>query len=87
MYCLVLQTSKIFNLSYYSNTPLGWHSDNEALHGSIDEPYAILSLSMGCSRTFSIRPKNRRTDETDFMLCHGDLVSMNGLFQNMFQHR
>ena len=69
------------------NTPLGWHSDDEALHGSIDEPYAILSLSMGCSRNFCIRPTNRRTDETNFMLNHGDLVSMNGLFQKMYQHR
>ena len=74
--------------SYFGrNTPLGWHSDNERLHGSIDEPYAILSLSMGCSRTFSIRPTNRRSDETHLLMTHGDLLSMNGLFQKLYQHR
>ena len=70
-----------------SNTPLGWHSDNERLHGSIDDPYAILSLSMGSSRTFSIRPMNRRNDETHFLMSHGDLLSMNGFFQKIYQHR
>ena len=42
---------------------------------------------MGASRTFSIRSNSRRTDETHFMLSHGDLVSMNGMFQKLFQHR
>jgi alkylated DNA repair dioxygenase AlkB len=70
-----------------SNTPLGWHSDNEPLHGSIEDPYAILSLSMGTSRTFSIRPMHRRNDETHFLMNHGDLLSMNGLFQKLYQHR
>ena len=69
------------------NTPLGWHSDDERLHGSLQDPYAILSLSMGCSRTFSVRPSNRRTDETHFLLSHGDLISMNGMFQKLYQHR
>ena len=75
------------NCHLFSNTPLGWHSDDEPLHGSIHDPYAILSLSMGCSRTFSIRPKDRRSDETKFLLSHGDLIAMNGKFQKIYQHR
>ena len=54
----------------------------------MNEPFAILSLSMGCSRNFSIRPiGKRRTDESNFMLSHGDLISMNGMFQSLYQHR
>ena len=69
---------------------MGWHEDNEELHGSIDSPYAILSLSLGATRTFLIQRSvgvGGRSTIIDVPMRPGDLLSMNGLFQREFKHK
>ena len=69
------------------SSPLGWHEDNEPMHGPLHEPYAILSLSLGTTRNFDIRETRSQKFVCTVPLRHGDLVSMNGLFQSLYQHR
>ena len=72
------------------NAGLGWHEDNEMLHGPISEPYAILSLSLGATRTFLIQRSlgsSGRSEIIDIPMRAGDLLSMNGLFQQQFKHK
>jgi alkylated DNA repair dioxygenase AlkB len=76
-----------YYITNYRSSPLGWHEDNEPMHGPLHEPYAILSLSLGATRNFLIRETRSRKVVSTIPLKHGDLVSMNGLFQSLFQHR
>ena len=57
------------------------------MHGPLKEPYAILSLSLGATRDFDIRETRSQKHMLTIPLRHGELVSMNGLFQSLFQHR
>ena len=77
---------KLFNQPN-STSPLGWHEDNEPMHGPLNEPYAILSLSLGTTRNFDIRETLSKKFACTIPLRHGDLVSMNGKFQSVYQHR
>ena len=49
---------------------------------------SIISLSLGASRTFSIRSVARgsRRSPLEVELAHGDILTMEGLFQTHWQH-
>ena len=69
---------------------LGWHADNELIHGSTAEPFAILSLSLGSTRTFLIQKSVSSGDDNpiiDVPMRSGDLLVMNGLFLKEFKHK
>lgn len=62
----------------------GWHSDD-----SYDNPH-ILSLSLGCPGLFQVRPgqsTNLPKKPTSIILNNGDLITMEGEFQDHFQHK
>ena len=74
----------------FSTAGLGWHADNELIHGSVNEPFAILSLSLGATRTFLIQNSigsGGTSPIIDVPMRNGDLLSMNGLFQKQFKHK
>lgn len=65
---------------------VGWHSDNEALFQATKHPTLIVSLTLGESRPFEIRQCDTNKSNSS-MLGHGDLATMEGLFQKEFVHR
>lgn len=74
--------SVLANLYRDGRDGMGWHSDDEALHGR--EP-TIASLSLGASRRFALR--HRRTRETVRVdLEPGSLLVMSGRCQEEWVH-
>ena len=69
-----------------SSADLNWHCDNERLHGSLGNPFSILSLSLGSERTFWIQRKRGPT-LIEVPMRQGDLLVMTGLFQKEFLHK
>lgn len=68
------------------NDSMGWHSDDEKELGR--EP-VIASLSLGASRRFLLRPRNREAQPAarqELQLAHGSLLLMKGESQQRFQH-
>eukprot|EP00927_Polykrikos_kofoidii_P038540 TRINITY_DN32940_c0_g1_i1.p1 TRINITY_DN32940_c0_g1~~TRINITY_DN32940_c0_g1_i1.p1 ORF type:complete len:538 (+),score=86.95 TRINITY_DN32940_c0_g1_i1:81-1616(+) len=65
---------------------VGWHSDNEPLFEACDHDSLIISLSLGASRTFRLRPNDDPTQVTSLLLKHGDLCTMEGRCQKHFRH-
>lgn len=71
-------------LNYYRNgtDSMGWHGDNEPELGELP---VIASLSLGATRRFLFR--HRQTKQViELHLADGDLLIMNGLCQNQWQH-
>ena len=69
---------------------LYWHSDDEPLFRTVDAPTSernvlIVSVSLGSTRDFGIRQKLTGT-ETISPLCDGDILTMEGLFQENYLH-
>jgi len=62
---------------------VGWHSDDEECLGP--RP-TIASLSLGASRTFSLRDKGDKKIRLDITLTHGSLLIMSGTTQTFWQH-
>lgn len=61
------------------NTGIGFHQDNEPeLKSDI-----VVSLSLGCSETFTIKSKN---ESVDILLEHGDLLVMGSGCQQYYHH-
>lgn len=77
--------SVLLNLYRNGADYLSWHSDNEAELGT--EP-TIASLSLGASRTFSLRAKLATSQQKkyDFPLVHGSLLCMRGRTQSIWEH-
>lgn len=80
------------NLNLYDDggASVGWHSDDESLfQGKFTDIY-IISLSLGVSRVFQLRPNWPEEGERNFRnvkLCSGDLMTMEGMVQKHYQHR
>ncbi|WP_432464510.1 alpha-ketoglutarate-dependent dioxygenase AlkB family protein [Agarivorans sp. QJM3NY_33] len=74
--------SALVNLYRDGHDYMGWHSDNEAQLGL--RPI-IASLSLGASRRFVFRDKSTRS-KLQYLLGSGDLLLMNGLSQQQWQH-
>jgi len=84
---LNLQNMKICaNLNLYEGSlqSVDWHSDNEPMFGP--EP-TILSISLGGSRNFCVRPLNNLSNVLTYRLDHGDVSIMSGTLQQTHQHK
>jgi alkylated DNA repair dioxygenase AlkB len=77
--------SVLLNLYRDGADYLSWHSDNETELGT--EP-TIASLSLGASRTFSLRARmpTSQKKKYDFQLVHGSLLCMRGRTQSFWEH-
>ena len=62
---------------------VGWHADDEGIFGT--DP-TIASLSLGATRRFSLRHRNRVTPPLDIDLKGGSLLIMAGATQRYWQH-
>jgi len=73
-------------LNKYSdgNQYISYHADNEV----IKDDDVIVSVSLGATRKFLIRPKNKDSLEKTISLelQHGDLVVMDGTMQRYYKH-
>ena len=75
------------NLYETYNQDLYWHSDDEELfrQSEFQRETCIASVSFGASRKFSVR-KKYSSDDKSIELMDGDILSMEGLFQDKFDH-
>ena len=76
------------NLNRYAGDGsfIPWHRDNERLFGSPFEPKVIVSMSLGHSVLFKLRRRASEKTVTQIWLDHDDLLVMDGLTQDEFQH-
>eukprot|EP00546_Thalassionema_frauenfeldii_P004363 CAMPEP_0178912320 /NCGR_PEP_ID=MMETSP0786-20121207/10196_1 /TAXON_ID=186022 /ORGANISM="Thalassionema frauenfeldii, Strain CCMP 1798" /LENGTH=269 /DNA_ID=CAMNT_0020584887 /DNA_START=67 /DNA_END=876 /DNA_ORIENTATION=+ len=82
------------NLNYYPRGGgVGFHADDESLFDGAHQNIRIISLSLcgrtGGSRTFQIRPSNIDNgshQQHEIVLGHGDLLTMEGMFQKYYHH-
>lgn len=84
------------NLNYYpEGGGVGWHADSEPIFGSDADEKLIISLSLSSSpatgkRHFDIRRCGHSSTGCgtcySVELAHGDLVTMQGMFQTEWQH-
>lgn len=80
------------NLNLYENggMSVGWHADDEGLFQGKVGDCAIVSLSLGQTRTFELRlngPDDGKQAAERIHLESGDLMTMEGLTQKYYQHR
>ena len=74
------------NLYVDQNSKVGYHSDSEQIFQAEDFASNIISVSLGATRCFSIRCKADENLWYDVDLAHGDILTMEGLFQKFWQH-
>jgi len=80
------------NLNYYpSGGGVGWHADDEFLFDGLCRPTRIVSLTLCRSsgegaRRFQVRRKGCDSETAEIVLRHGDLMTMEGLFQRHYLH-
>ena len=75
--------SVLLNLYRDGADSMGWHSDDEPELG--DDP-VIASLSLGATRRFRLRHRERSAPSCGFDLEHGSLLVMDGATQRNWQH-
>ncbi|CAE7407662.1 ALKBH3 [Symbiodinium pilosum] len=66
---------------------VSWHCDDEPLFDATGRDALIVSLSLGATRSFCLRPKDDPFQETLLHLEDGDLCTMEGLCQKHYRHR
>ncbi|CAE7884634.1 ALKBH3 [Symbiodinium necroappetens] len=66
---------------------VSWHCDDEPLFDATGRDALIISLSLGATRSFCLRPKDDPFEETLLQLEDGDLCTMEGLCQKHYRHR
>lgn len=66
---------------------VSWHCDDEPLFDATGRDALIVSLSLGATRSFQLRPKDDPFEETLVLLEDGDLCTMEGLCQKHYRHR
>ena len=71
--------------NYYrdGNDSIGWHSDDEK---EMPKGHCISSLSLGETRTFKIKTKEKNAEYFSFPLKNNDLFVMGGRFQQHYLH-
>ena len=76
------------NINLYANQheAVGWHADDEPLFQACFQPALIVSLSLGSSRVFECR-SNQSGTISRILLQHGDILTMENMFQRDCQHR
>lgn len=78
------------NLYEDGGMSVGWHSDDEALFQGKFMDTAIISLSLGATRSFELRvnwPEDWEKPVRRLELASGDVVTMEGMTQKHYQHR
>eukprot|EP00927_Polykrikos_kofoidii_P048469 TRINITY_DN42746_c0_g2_i1.p1 TRINITY_DN42746_c0_g2~~TRINITY_DN42746_c0_g2_i1.p1 ORF type:complete len:751 (-),score=96.92 TRINITY_DN42746_c0_g2_i1:827-3079(-) len=75
------------NLYKDGSESVGWHADDEPLFRATHQDTIIVSLSLGASRTFEMRPNDQPLKVTRLPLEDGDLCTMEGLMQKHYVHR
>ena len=75
--------SVLANLYRDGSDSMGWHADNEKELG--EQPF-IVSISLGQSRRFSLKPLFMGAKRVDLMLEHGDMLTMSGDTQQYWHH-
>ena len=80
----VAYNSLLANLYQNGNDSVGWHSDNEPELGC--NP-VIASVSLGCNRRFSLKPRDRSRPPLHLDLNHGDVLIMAGATQHHWIHQ
>ena len=84
---LNIQGFNAININSYRDgwSSLGYHADKEALFQAIKQQACIVSISFGASRKFAIRIIKTGTEKV-ILLRHGDILTMEGWFQQFFEH-
>ena len=75
--------SALVNLYRDGADKVDWHSDDEQVLGLTP---VIASVSLGTSRKFRIRRKDRSLTTTDMVLNSGDVLIMRGSTQQLWEH-
>eukprot|EP00929_Paragymnodinium_shiwhaense_P071352 TRINITY_DN36285_c0_g1_i1.p1 TRINITY_DN36285_c0_g1~~TRINITY_DN36285_c0_g1_i1.p1 ORF type:complete len:900 (-),score=212.13 TRINITY_DN36285_c0_g1_i1:51-2750(-) len=75
------------NLYEDGSHSVGWHADDEKLFEATHRDALIVSLSLGATRAFELRPHDDPENVTRLMLQDGDLCTMEGLCQKHYLHR
>lgn len=76
--------SALLNLYRDGRDSVDWHSDDEPELGRRPQ---VASVSLGCSRRFELRHRQRRAGPCKLVLSHGSLLLMSGAIQHNWQHR
>ena len=73
-------------LNYYRDgqDSVGWHSDDEP---ELGQNPVIASLSLGASRDFQLKNKNKSRQRNSISLEHGSLLLMQATTQHNWQHQ
>jgi len=87
--CGLVERPNACNANYYEHggESVGWHADDEPLFASKRNDTLIISLSLGATRRFEIRPRRGRHRCTKLWLGNGDICTMEGLTQKHYLHR
>ena len=75
------------NVNHYTNekSALGFHSDGESLFQAKFRNSCIVSISFGATRRFAMRNLQCGAEKI-IPLQHGDVCTMEGLFQKFYEH-
>lgn len=76
--------SLLANLYRNEQDSVGWHADNEP---ELGENPAIASLSLGETRDFLLKHRDRPEQKVTMALEHGDLLIMKGALQHHWLHQ
>lgn len=87
--CGIQQDPNSCNANLYEDgaQAVGWHADDEPLFEATERDALIVSLSLGATRAFELRPNDAPGEVTRLSLHHGDLCTMEGLTQKHYRHR
>ena len=76
--------SLLANLYRNEQDSVGWHADNEP---ELGRNPAIASLSLGDTRDFQMKHRQRQEQKLSLPLQHGDLLIMKGALQHHWLHQ
>ena len=76
--------SVLLNLYRNGDDGVSWHADDEPDLGR--EP-VIGSISLGASRRFDFRKKSDHKSKYSLVLNSGDVITMRGITQNLWEHQ
>lgn len=65
---------------------VAWHSDDEVMFQGLQGDTRILSFSLGVPRDFCWRLQGTTTTMGSVALGHGDIMTMEGMFQKHYKH-
>eukprot|EP00434_Breviolum_minutum_P015457 symbB.v1.2.013617.t1/scaffold968.1/size148170/12 len=81
--CGVSERPNSCNANLYEDETdsVGWHADDEPCFDAKHSDTLIISLSLGTTRTFVLRPLNDPKLHTQLSLENGDLATMEGMWE------